>query len=127
MVDLRHVCETDPAFPPVVFVHMGTPRKGEEFFTNYWPAALALGDPQQLIYRQFGIGIGSVRQFFQPGVWKAFLAARSHGIGFPNGNTMRNPGAFLILGGQVAWTQPIEHFGTLVNIAALREVLAKAD
>lgn len=127
MVDLRQVSEKVAAFPRVVFVHMGTLRQSEEFFSKYWPAALGLGDPQQQLYRRFGIGIGRVQQFFQPAVWKAFLAARSHGIGLPNGNTMRNPGAFLIQRGQVVWTQPIEHFGTLVNVAAIREVLAKPD
>lgn len=124
MVDLRAVVEQDDAFPRTVFVHMGSEQRAESFFTEYWPEAFAIGDPKQKLYRAFGISIGSVTQFVKPSVWKAFLSARSHGVGMPNGNTMRNPGAFLVRDGCILLAQEFEHFGVQVDVDAVKMSVA---
>lgn len=102
---------------------MGNPTQAEEFFATYWPDAVAIGDPKQQIYRGFQITWGSVFQFFKPSVWRAYLKAKSHGIGKPQGNTMRNPGAFLVHQGRICFTQKFGHFGVQVDTAEIRRVV----
>lgn len=119
MVDLRETAEANEQLPRTIFVHMGSAARAEEFFSEYWPEALAIGDPKQRIYRAFGIKIGSVSQFLKPVVWKAYWANRSHGIGAPNGNTMRKPGAVLVRSGKVIYQQDFEHFGVQVDVDAI--------
>ncbi len=103
---------------------MGSKTQADSFFATYWPNALAIGDPKQILYRAFGIGIGSVGQFLKPDVWKAYWSNRSHGVGAPVGNTMRNPGAVLIAGTKVLYVQECEHFGVQVDVAAIKTFIA---
>lgn len=123
MVNLRKVVEGDETFPRTIFVHMGSATASDVFFSEYWPEALAIGDPKQKLYRAFGITWGSVGQFFRPDVWKAYLSARSFGIGKPHGNTMRNPGVFLIKDKEVLFSQEIPHIGVQVDIYAVRQAM----
>ena len=103
---------------------MGTSERAEEFFSEYWPEARAIGDPKQMLYRAFNVAWGDVGQFFRPAVWKAYFKARYHGVGFPHGNTMRNPGAFLIHNLKILFAQQFEHFGVQVDVAAVRQAVA---
>ena len=99
---------------------MGSRSKADDFFREYWADALAIGDPSQKLYRAFGIRLGDVRQFFKPGVWKAYWQNRDFGIGVPHGNTMRNPGAVLVRENQVVFEQRFAHFGEQVDVAAVK-------
>ena len=103
---------------------MGTPPRAEEFFRHYWPEGLAIGDPNQKLYRSFDIRWGNVSQFLRPNVWKAWFRARYHGVGVPHGNTMRNPGAFVIHNFKILFEQQFEHFGVQVDIDAVRRAVA---
>lgn len=103
---------------------MGSAATAENFFIDYWADALAIGDPKQEIYRAFGIGIGSVGQFLKVDVWKAYWANRSHGVGAPVGNTLRNPGAIVIADAHVIYAQQAGHFGEQVDVEAVKKSLA---
>ena len=105
---------------------MGTAERAEEFFEEYWPDAMAIGDPKQSLYRAFGIGWGSPIQFLKPGVWKAYLKARSHGVGRPHGNTMRNPGAALVSDGRILFEQEFEHFGVQADMDAILAAMPRS-
>lgn len=98
---------------------MGSADRAEQFFSEYWPEALAIGDPQQTLYRAFGIAIGGVGQFLKPDVWQAYWTNRSHGVGLPNGNTMRNPGAVLVRSEEILYQQHFKHFGVQVDADAV--------
>jgi hypothetical protein len=99
---------------------MANPEKADEMFEKLWPDAVAIGDPKQVLYREFGVSTGSILQFFKPGIWKAFFRARKFGVGMPAGNTMRKPGAFLIVDSQIRYAQEFEHFGVLVDEHAVQ-------
>lgn len=120
MVNLKETVEQDDLFPKTICVHMSPPERADDFFGNLWPKALAIGDPKQELYRIFGVGIGSITQFFKPDVWKAYWANRSFGIGRPSGNTMRNPGAVLVQGKQILFEQSFKHFGEQVDVDAIK-------
>lgn len=102
---------------------MGTPERADDFFDGLWPEALAIGDPQQNLYRAFDVGIGSIGQFFKPDVWKAYWANRKFGVGLPVGNTMRNPGAVLVRGKKILRQQSFKHFGQQVDVARIKALL----
>lgn len=119
MVDLKNSYESGTKLPRIVFVHMANADRATSFFQHYWPDALAIGDPQQLLYKAFEIRLGGLRQFFKRDVWKAYWANRSFGIGWPSGNTLRDPGAILMSGKQILYSQHAEHFGTQVDISII--------
>lgn len=123
MVDLRKIHEQHEEFPRVLMVHMAAPGKAAEMFAKLWPEAMAIGDPKQVLHRGFQVSIGSVWQFFKPGIWKAFFRAMRFGVGAPAGNTMRESGAFLVVGSQIRFSQTFEHFGVLVDIQAVERAL----
>ncbi len=107
---------------------MGHPKKADYFFGDFYPDALAIGDPKQSLHTAFEIGNGSIRQFFSLDVWKAYWANRSFGIGTPVGNTMRNPGAVLVRDQRILYRQPSAgHFGEQVDIEAVKERLRATD
>jgi len=119
---------TDTAFPRAIFVHMGHPKKADYFFNDFYPEALAIGDPNQALHIAFEIRNGSISQFFKPAVWKAYWANRKFGIGSPVGNTMRNPGAVLVRNQKVLYQQTSAgHFGEQVDIEAVMERLRSSD
>jgi hypothetical protein len=94
---------------------MGSAAQGNNFFETYWASAAAIGDPKQLLHRAFSVNWGSVSQFFKSGVWRAYFEAKSYGVGMPQGNTMRNPGAVLIRDEEIVFSQQFEHFGEPVD------------
>lgn len=100
---------------------MGSQDSANEFFETYWPSALSIQDPQQILYKSFGLTWGSLKQFIKPALWRSYFSAREFGVGKPVGNTMRNPGAFLIHNEQIVHTQDFEHFGVLVDFESFRD------
>ena len=120
MVHLRKEIESGRAFPRTIIVNMGAEDSAGTFFDKYWPEALSTQDPEQILYKGLGVTWGSMKQFVSRGLWRAYFSAREFGIGKPVGNTMRNPGAYLIADEKVVHTQDFEHFGVLLDVGEFR-------
>ena len=97
---------------------MGSPGQNEAFWNRYWPEARAILDPHQKLYEAFDVGTGSLGQFLGPRLWWKYLKAIPSGMGWPRGNTMRNPGACLIEGNTIVARQEFADFGTMVDTRA---------
>lgn len=126
MVHLRQEATSDRPFPRVLFVHQGDVEQGEEFFDKFYPDAAAVADPNLELYRAFGVEKGGWSQFVKPGYWGSVLRAMSHGMGKPQGDVMRNPGAFLVRDGEIVLRQEFEHFGAPLELEAFRAAAAAA-
>jgi peroxiredoxin len=89
----------------LVLVHMGSESAAREFFARYGLDDVArVADPNQSLYRGFGLTKGSLWQLFGPEVWwRGFTAGilRRNGIGFLVGDGFQMPGAFLLFHGEV--------------------------
>lgn len=120
--DLAALAEVgDPAFRPL-YIHMGTPEQGEEFFARFDPEARAVSDPDKELYRAFGLERGTVWSLMGPSVWwsgtKAML--KGNGMGLPVGDPMMMPGVFLIHAGRVVWRQVSETSGEALRFDELQ-------
>lgn len=66
-------------------------------------------DPTQRLYRDFGLGRGTVKQLLGPEVWRrglsaaapAWLGGDGHGLGALQGDGLQMPGVFLLYQGRV--------------------------
>lgn len=89
----------------LVLVHMGTEEQAERFFRRYRMEDVArVSDPQQSLYRAFGLTRGTLANLFGPKVWwRGFQAGLldKHGIGGLVGDGFQMPGAFLVYHGEV--------------------------
>jgi peroxiredoxin len=90
----------------LVLVHMG--EENEEarvFFSKYGLGNVPrISDPNQTLYRAFGLSRGSLGQLFGPVVWwRGFQAAlmAGHGVGMLKGDGFQMPGVFLLYHGTV--------------------------
>ena len=97
----------------MVFVHSASADQGEAFFSERWPEAAAIADPDQILYDAFGLGSGSTNQLFGPKVWLAGIRATlgRNGVGLPKGNPMLMSGAYWIRSGRVVGSRPSTHAG----------------
>ncbi len=89
----------------VVLVHMGGEEHAVKYFQHYGLQDLMrISDPNQALYRAFGLGRGNLFSLFGPKVWlRGFQAAilRRHGIGRLVGDGFQMPGVFLVFHGEV--------------------------
>ena len=121
-MDLRQVAESDPTFPPTLFVHMGTPAEGDAFFDRFDPAARAIADPTARLYAAFGLGRGGWRQLASPEDWACGVRAsrKGHRVGRPIGDPRRMPGFFVVEpSGRIAWSHAPRHAGDHPDLAAI--------
>jgi len=111
--DLRRLAAEQPAYPPVLFVFLGTPDEGREFFGRYWPQARAIADGPKRFYRAMGLRRATLNQLMGLQVWTCgFRAlAKGHFMGKPVGDPWIMPGAFLVHGRDVLWCHPFAHQG----------------
>ncbi len=105
----------DPAFPALLYVHLGTLEQGATFFEDLAPAARAVSDPEQRLYLAFGVPRASALQLLDPRVWACGMRAfgGGHKPGKPIGDPLVMPGLFLVEGGRVTWEFVPEHMGGL--------------
>ena len=127
MVHLKEEVENGQPFPRLILVNMGTADKANAFFEKNWPDAFCIQDPQQILYKAFEINNGSLLQFLKPGIWKAFWKSRRFGLGMPQGNTMRSPGAFLIHNESIVHSQVFKHFGEMIDLKTFRKAFLELD
>jgi hypothetical protein len=120
---LRRLSETDPGYPPVVFVYRGTPEEGKQFFDKHWPAARAIGDLTGKLYETFGIHRATLKQAFGSAVIRRALEALRSGIGvgLTGRDVMRMPGLFLIRKPEIIGTRKFAHVGDNPNFAEVGE------
>lgn len=121
-MDLRQVAEVEPTFPPVLFVHLGTPAEGEAFFAQYDPGARAIADPSARLYVGFGLERGGWKQLLGPEVWACGLRAsrKGHRVGWPIGDPRRMPGFFLVEpSGRIVWSHVPRHAGDHPGLASI--------
>ncbi|MBL8231849.1 MAG: AhpC/TSA family protein [Bryobacterales bacterium] len=89
----------------LVLVHMGTEEQAQRFFRRYRMEDVArVSDPQQSLYRAFGLTRGTLANLFGPKVWwRGFQAGLldKHGVGGLVGDGFQMPGAFLVYHGEV--------------------------
>lgn len=89
----------------VVLVHMGGAGHASKYFQHYGlQDVLRISDPNQALYRAFGLGRGSLFSLFGPKVWlRGFQAGvlKRHGIGRLVGDGFQMPGVFLVFHGEV--------------------------
>lgn len=112
-MNLRRACE-DSSFPPVVAVHMATPENEQAFFERYWPEVRTVADPTRTLYEGFGLERATKKELMNPRYGlAAILSILKVGMGKPQKDSARKPGAFLVSGGEVKWSHPFRHFGDL--------------
>lgn len=89
----------------IVFVHMSENDAAEEFFKKYKiKDPEHISDTEQIYYKQFGLGRGTVTQLFGFKTWyRGFQAGvvDGHGIGWLMGDGFQMPGVFILLDGEV--------------------------
>jgi peroxiredoxin len=89
----------------IVLVHMGTEEDSAPLFRKYGLEDISrVSDPQQSVYRAFGLTRGSVGQLFGPVVWaRGFRAGilDGHGIGRLVGDGFQMPGVFLVFHSEI--------------------------
>lgn len=57
--------------------------------------------------------------YAQLGGMPTMMMTRRNGVGWPDGNTMRNPGAIVIQGRKLVYRQDFEHCGVMLDTGAL--------
>lgn len=97
--------EVESSDARIVLIHMMTDRQAEKLFSHYGLGDVArVNDPNQNLYRAFGLIRGGLGRLFGPRVWwRTFWAAVLHGhvIGPPVGDVFQMPGVFLVYRGEV--------------------------
>ena len=129
---LHQAREVEPTVPRAVLVHHGSTEHGERFFRKRWPDAVAIADPEGVLYDAFDVERARWSQLFGLSVLLRGLGAafKGNGVGKPVGDVRRMPGAFLIHKGQIAWAQEPEHVGDhpdLASVHAMALMLAQSD
>lgn len=128
MSDLRRARERHPELPPIVFVHQGSLEQGEQLLAERWPEVPAIADPEQELYRAFGLERGGARQLLGPRVWLAGLRAllKGHLVGKPVGDLRQMPGLFLCRGAEVLASHVATHSGDRPGAPLLLELSRRA-
>ena len=89
----------------IVLVHMiELDNEAEMFFARYRLHDVArISDPQQEVYKRFGLPRGRLSQVMGPGIWWSGLKSLLSGNmpGKPIGDIFQLPGAFLVHQGQL--------------------------
>lgn len=114
---LFKLSQSDPSFPPIVFVHQSSPEIAEEFFTQHFPGASHISDTSLSLYNLFGIQKLKGLNFFDPRmIMKGF---RLSILGYRNklgmGNIYLLSGTFLFLKGELVWSHRPKRAGDEPN------------
>jgi peroxiredoxin len=82
----------------IFLVGLGTFEQAEKFRTEFSLSFPVICDPKKELYRQFGLGRGSVGSLASPTVLLRGMRTLSQGFapGIPKGDIMQMPGVFLI-------------------------------
>ena len=110
---LRRVSETEPGYPPVIFVFRGKVQDGEDFFREFWPAAKAIADPTGDLFELFGLFRVKLWQIVGPAaIWGSIQSMlKGYRIGPIGTDPMRSPGLFVLRGDSILWSHEFSHVG----------------
>ena len=125
--DLRLISQSDPTYPPILFIFQGSVTEGKRFFDGLWPEARAVSDTPKLLYDAMGIERGGLKEMFGPQVFACgFRAARKgHIIGKPVGDPWEMPGMFLMnQAGTILWQHDFSHAGDHPNFKEIPGIVA---
>ena len=107
-------------------MHLGSVEEGERFLSQRWPAAIAISDPERVLFRAFDLGRASLGQVFGLRVWKEGLAAARFGVGKSVGDPLALGGTFLVQGHRILASDVAEHAGHVPDYERLN-ALARAQ
>ena len=104
-----------------LFVHLGTPEQGEQFFAKFDSGARAISDPEKELYAAFGLERGNLWTLLGPSVWAnaAKSVLKGNAVGKPVGDPTMMPGLFLVHEGRVVWRQSFAHIGEATRLDEL--------
>lgn len=90
--------ETFSEKPDVLYITTAQSEDVERYFSDTWPGARAVSDPDATLFQAFGLERAKVGQLFGPKVWMRGVQAalKGHFIGSPKGDPWRMPGYFLV-------------------------------
>jgi hypothetical protein len=119
LAEVQAAVASDPSFPAVLYVHLGTPEQGDAFFEPSTPDARAMADPNRFYYKALGVPSASPLQLFDPRLWACGMRAtrRGHKQGKPVGDPLVKPALVLVEGNQVAWKFIPDQMGGLPALA----------
>ena len=131
---LGDIARTRPAIERtgarIVLVHMGDSGAIEKLIEKNGLADVdSICDPEQKLYKAFGLKRGSLLQLFGPKVlWRGFLAGvvRGHGIGSPAADSSQMPGLFLLNKGGIVRRFRHRSASDRPDYAAICECLAES-
>ncbi|MFT5732735.1 MAG: hypothetical protein ACJA2W_000035 [Planctomycetota bacterium] len=98
---------------------MGSPAEGTSFLSSRWPSALAISDPDRVLFQAFDLGRASVGQVFGLRVWKEALKVARFGVGKPVGDPLALGGTFLVQGSRLLASDVAEHAGYVPDYEGL--------
>lgn len=107
----------------MLFVFRGTAEIGKEFFDHFWPQAKGVADPTGDLFRSFGLFRASWSRLIGPKVvWAAMKSlAKGNRNGFPQSDTMRNPGLYVIENEAIIWEHNFHHIGDHPDFDTLKK------
>ncbi len=97
----------------IVLVHMMPEMQAKELFARYGLSDVSrISDPQQRLYREFGLQRGTWGQVMGPRIWwQGFKSTilKGNKPGKPIGDVFQLPGAFLVVDGQIIRSHRYRH------------------
>ena len=101
---------------------MRSPEAAAEFLQSRWPDAIAISDPDRILYRALELGRASTRQVLGLRVWRQLLKALRFGVGKPVGDTLALGGTFLVKGSRRLASEPAEHVGHVPDFEGMARI-----
>ena len=113
--------ESQPGYPPVIFVFRGKAEDGVAFFAEFWPQAKAIADPTGELFELFGLFGAGLKQIIGPAaVWAAIRSfLKGNRIGPIGTDPMRSPGLFVLRGEAILWRHFFGHIGDHPDFAKI--------
>jgi len=98
-------------FPPVLFLHQGSPEEGRALFDRLWPEARAVSDPELWFFSSVGIRRGKLREVLGPSAWIAGARSmlRGNAPGRPVGDVWIMPAMLLVENDRIVWRHDYRH------------------
>ncbi len=115
---LYQLSQSDPLFPPIIFIHQSPIEVGEAFFAQHFPGASHISDSSLSLYNLFSIQKLKGLNFLDPrmilkGLKLVFLKGYSNQMGM--GNMYLLSGTFLFLNGKLVWQHRAKRAGDEPN------------
>ncbi len=105
----------------MLYVYQGSSRQGPMFFDALDPDAVAIADPEGVLYAAFAVPRGGMREMFGLRAWLAGVRAtvRGHVIGRKIGDPWTLPAVYAVTSGTIVGEFVGAHAGDHPDPAAL--------